>query len=312
VGLVQPSYSGVNDSLGRWAMIRRHPSKALAWTICLGLAFATCGTVSSPAWGAADASAVARPEPPPPKPKPRGPGLSRVVQPGPASPISPDIDSYYNALLRGDCAQVRERTLGNGGEVGQLYAALADLCLGYLHESYQVDWPAAEIAYANSAGLDDCLSLAARDAVRRSLKRHLASGLARPSFGRAPLGTACEPKPTYVGLVAKEDGTGSSLIVLGLRMFEVTDVKVNGVWHPATSRNAIDGTECARADVLQVEPAPGDSVALRVRGTGYRTPRRTWVLGPVVTEEDVLNLDADACAPPTSDNPSSSEPTLSP
>ena len=244
----------------------------------------------------------ARPEPPPPKPKPkpkpvRGPGLSRVVQPGPSSPISPDIDSYFNALRRGDCAQVRDRTVGNGGDVGVLYAALADLCLGYMRASYQVDWPAAEIAYTESAALDDCLSLAARDALRRALARHQATGLARPSFGAAPLGTACDPQPTYVGIVAKEDGTEKTIIVLGLRMFEVTDVKVNGVWQPATGRNAIEGTECARADVPGVEVASGDSLAVRVRGTGYRTQGRQWIVGPVLTEEDVINLDANVCAP---------------
>jgi hypothetical protein len=80
-------------------------------------------------------------------------------------------------------------------------------------------------------------------------------------------------------------------------MFEVTDVKVNGVWLPATSRNAIDGTECARADVPDAEAATGDVIAVRVRGTGYRTPGRQWTVGPIVTEDDVLNLDADVCAP---------------
>jgi hypothetical protein len=295
--------------MGGGAMVSWHSGKVLAWMTCVALTMSACASAGVGA-AAADgqpavkavpaihAAPTATQTPTPTKPKPkRGPGLTRVVRPGPASPISPDIDSYYNALRRGDCAQVRERTLGNGGNVGDLYAALADLCLGYLSATYQVDWPAAEIAYANSADLTDCLSLDARDAVRRALKRHQETGRARPSFGRAALGTACEPRPTYVGLVAKEDGSGSSLIVLGLRMFEVTDVKVNGVWLPATSRNAIDGTECARADVPDAEAATGDVIAVRVRGTGYRTPGRQWTVGPIVTEDDVLNLDADVCAP---------------
>jgi len=275
---------------------------------CVVLAVIMGGTGGSAAWGAAgsevpvDAQSATHVAPAPPKPKPkpkRGPGLTKVVQPGPSSPISPQIDSYYNALRRGDCAEVRERTLGNGGDVGELYAALADLCLGYLHASYQVDWPAAAQAYADSAGLTDCLSLAARDAVYRAVTRYQATGLSRPAFGKAPLGTACEPLPTHVGLVANEDGTGASLIVLGLRMFEVTDVKVNGVWYPATGRNAIEGTECARADVPGIEVAPGGSVALRVRGEGYRTPGRQWTVGAILTEEDIVSLDANVCQPPT-------------
>lgn len=275
---------------------------------CVALAVIVGGTSGSAAWGAADRGVSARapstthaaPSPPKPKPKPkRGPGLTKVVQPGPSSPISPDIDSYYNALRRGECAQVRERTQGTGGDVSELYAALADLCLGYLQASYQVDWPAAEQAYANSAGLTDCLSLAARDAVYRAVTRYQSTGLARPSFGKAPLGTACQPQLTHVGLIAGGEGTSASLIVLGLRMFEVTDVKVNGVWHPAASRNAIDGTECARADVPGVEVAPGDSVSIRVRGEGYRTPGGQWTVGPILTEEDIVNLDATACQPVT-------------
>ena len=279
-------------------MDSRHPMRALVLTICVGLAFAAFGVGGTPASGA-DSAAVFRPDPPS-SPR-RGPGLSRVVQPGPSSPISPDIDSYYNALLRGECTATRERTVGNDGEVPRLYAALADLCLGYLQGSYVVDWPAAETAYVDSAGVTDCLSLAARDALGRALTRHLATGRPRPVFGEAPLGTACEPEPTYVGLVAKEDGSGATLFVLGLRMFEVNGVKVNGVWHSATSDNAIDGTECARADVPGIEVEAGDLVAVRVRGTGYRTPRHLWTVGPVVTEEDMFNLDAEACLPPTPD-----------
>ena len=288
-------------------MVHSHPGSAVALAVCVALASTACVTGGSPAWADAVSVSVARPEPPPKPKHTRGPGLTKVVQPGPSSPISPDIDSYYNALRRGECAQVRERTLGSGGNAGELYAALADLCLGYLRASYQVDWPAAEIAYVDSAALTDCLSLAARDALGRALKRHQTTGRARPAFGATPLGTACEPQSTYVGLVAREDGTGSSLIVLGLRMFEVTDVKVNGFWHPATSRNAIDGTECARADVPGVEVASGDSVDVRVRGTGYRTLGRQWIVGPVLTEEDVLNLDSDACSPTPPDDVSTGQ-----
>jgi hypothetical protein len=281
-------------------MVRLHSRSAIAVTICVGLIVTAFGTGSSPALGDTPSWADARRDPTPPKVK-RGPGLSRVVRPGPASPISPDIDSYYNALLRGDCANVRERTLGQGNEVSDLYAALADLCLGYLHAAYQVDWPAAEVAYANSGELVDCLSLSARDAVGRALQRHQTTGRPRPSFGAVPLGTACSPQPTYVGVIAKDNGGPPTLLILGTRMFEVTDVKVNGVWHPATSRNAVDGTECARADVLGVEVAPGDDILVRVRGNGYRTPARPWTIGPILTEDVIFNLDTDACLPPPPD-----------
>ncbi len=228
---------------------------------------------------------------------PRGPGLAVAVPPGPSSPISPDIDAYYYALRHVQCAQLREQTSQSSGALPGLFSALADLCLGAMTRGYQVDWAAAEQAYADSSELGDCLSVAARKGLGRALNRHRATGSDRPYFGRIPKGTACVPEPTYVGL-APDGAGGVTLLVLGLRLFEANGVRIDGTWYQATSRNAVEGYDCARVDVPGVvAPATGESVSLRVRGPRYRTPIGQWTVGAVLTDEDLLNLDPSLCAP---------------
>ncbi|MBK9738801.1 MAG: hypothetical protein IPO93_04680 [Actinobacteria bacterium] len=232
------------------------------------------------------------------------PGRTRVVQAGPASPLSPEVDSYFFRLQHGQCADLlaalrpQLEQAQDPDPVVLLFSSLADLCLGARSKAYQSDWVVAQRAYEASAGLDDCLSVAARDGLRRALANRDETGSARPDFRPPPTGTACEPQPTFVGLVQDSPDAPAALIVLGLRLFEANGVRVDGVWHPATSRNAIDGTECAQVAVLGfTPPATGSTVTVRVRGNGYRTPTSTWIVGPTLTPDDVLSLDEDLCAP---------------
>jgi hypothetical protein len=220
------------------------------------------------------------------------------VQAGPASPISPEIDSYFYSLQHGQCADLLVRLRRATDPAGVLFLSLADLCLGARSTSYQPNWSAAQIAYDGSEGLTDCLSIAARDGMRRALANHDATGLGRPDFRPPTTGTACEPEPTYVSLIEDPSGGEPGLLVLGMRLFEAGAMRIDGVWHEATSSNAIGGTECARVDVIGlVAPPAGASISVRVRGNGYRTSTRQWTVGEVLTDDDVANLDADACVP---------------
>ena len=220
----------------------------------------------------------------------------RVVPPGPASPTSPVIDSYYYLLQHRKCADLRVRAAAGSNPEDALFSALADLCLAARSTSYRADWTAAQQALDVSADLDDCLSLAARKSLTNAVVNHDRTRRQRPDFRPTPTGSTCVPRQTFVGLLAGE--SGASLIVLGLRLFEATDVKVDDTWIEATSRNAVEGTECARVDVPGWEPPqPGETMTVRVRGRGYTTTAITATIGVTLTEADLESLDTTACLP---------------
>jgi hypothetical protein len=222
----------------------------------------------------------------------------RVVPPGPASPTSPTIDSYYYQLQHGNCAALRVRTTGSTNPEDVLFAALADLCLAAAQSSYRADWTAAQDALTGSATLDDCLSVAARRSLANALSNHQRTGRQRPDFRPTPRVSTCVPQPTYIGLYQQSDSGPLTLLVLGLRLFEAATVSIADARLDATSSNVVEGTECARVDVPGWTPPPeGATATVVIRGRGYTTASFTGTVGPVLTADDISNLDTTACRP---------------
>ena len=179
------------------------------------------------------------------------------------------------------------QTPPENGATEALYHAAAQLCLTDQVPGTAVDWTAVNAALAGSRNLVDCLSMDVRVALRHALEIHAARPQQTNRFGQAGKGTACIPVPTQVVLVQDPSG-GTSLVVLGQRLFEVSAVQINQKWYAATSRNAEEGTECARADVVGYPALTVDAnISLRVRGQGYKTPRQEWLVGPVVSAIEV-------------------------
>lgn len=299
-------------------MARRHSSSALV--VCAALVVACLGiSASAQAVGARSVSSssalvtsatgatASGSEPDSLVPERPRPGRTRIVQVGPASPILPDIDSYYYALNHGQCAALRVRLAQPNDEVTALYSSLADLCLGAKSKAYKADWAAAQQAYDDSGALEDCLSLAARAALGRALSNHEDTGKAVPDFRPVPTGTACVPKPAFVGLLQNSADAPASLIVVGLRLFEVTGVRIDGVWHDAAYGNA--NNDCARVDVPGLAaPAPGTTVAIRLRGATFKTPTSQWTVAGPITDDDVQNVDSSTCLPPSADQSGAAAP----
>jgi hypothetical protein len=210
-----------------------------------------------------------------------------LVHRGPASPTSPQIDAYYSLLSRGECATLAQQTPPDQGATAALYHAAARLCLTDQVPGTVVDWTALTAALAGSRDIVDCLSRDVRVALRHALDIHAAKPGQTDRFGQASKGTACIPVPTQVVLVQDPSGS-SSVVVFGQRLFEVTGVQINHTWFAATSRNAQEGTECARADVVGAPALAVDSaITLRVRGNGYKTPTQEWLVGPAVPTSQV-------------------------
>jgi hypothetical protein len=212
--------------------------------------------------------------------------LAVGVPPGPSSPTSPQIDSYYYLLRHGRCSELRAQIDTPQDSSGALFAAAADVCIAAQNRAPGIDWAAVRQAYLASSGTD-CLTRAVRVAVRGALREHDLHPAAVASFAKKGAGLACTPVPTQVMFVQDSPSSPPMLVILGVRLFEATKVKVGAQWLTATSRNAQEGTECARVDVPGVSSvAEGDVVEIQVRGRGYVTPLVEWSIDPLVTSTE--------------------------
>jgi hypothetical protein len=227
--------------------------------------------------------------------KPPAPVVS--IQDGPASPISPDTDSYYYRLERHQCTTLSKS--GTDNPEAALFTALGHVCLAIQQPGSKVDWPAASAALAGSADLTDCLMVAARGMLKRALDAHHAHPDRTATFGTAPGHPACQPVVRSVVLV--NDPAVSSqpyLWVTGDRLFEVRQVHVAGhtlTTPPPKNPNLQDGEDCGQVQVLH-PPAlsAGTSASIRVVGAGY-TVSTAWHVTPAVPADLVHPSEDGTC-----------------
>ncbi len=221
------------------------------------------------------------------EPSPPAPVVS--IQDGPASPISPETDSYYYLLERHQCTTLS--TSGTDSSEAALFTALGHVCLAIQQPDRTVDWTAARTAFEGSADLTDCLMVAARGLLKRALDAHVAHPGRTATFGAASGHAAC---PTTVRSVVLVDDPAVSpqpyLWVTGDRLFEVTRVRVAGHTRTAPSPknpNLEDGEDCGQVQVLH-PPAlsDGTSASVHVDGAGY-TASTTWHVTQAVPADRV-------------------------
>ena len=212
--------------------------------------------------------------------------LAVGVPPGPASPTSPQIDSWYALLSRGHCDDLLSRTDASNGGSEALFAAAAGICSAAKRRVNDVNWEVVAAAVQAGADVDDCLSQATRSALIGAVARHAAHPKDPASFAKAPSGLACTPVPTQVLLVQDAADATPTLVVLGVRLFEARKVQIGTQWFPATSRNAQEGTECARVDAPAAAGwKSGDAITLRIAGRGYTTAVLAGRVGPLVSAD---------------------------
>ena len=216
--------------------------------------------------------------------------LAVGVPPGPASPTSPDTDSRYWLLSHGKCTDlIANYPQPPADDSSRVSLAAAEICSAAQHRTNDVDWAAVTELVESNPSLTDCLDKATLLAVKGAIALHPKQPEAPASFAKAPPGLACTPVPTQVLLVQDSPSGSPILVILGQRLFEVKKVKIGSTWLSASSRNAQEGTDCARVDVPAATGIKaGDVLQVRIRGRGYTTTVGTWSVDPpmIATQED--------------------------
>jgi hypothetical protein len=221
------------------------------------------------------------------------------IQDGPASPISPDYDSYYYKLERHACTELSNSPTGD--PEGALFAALGSVCLAIAHPGRTVDWAAARRAYQQAKkDLSGCLLNSGRDTLGRALDAHKQHPTAPPTFGTPPTGSACPPVIRSVALLT-DPATGSKpvLTIVGDYLFEVTKVRVGPTSRKARSPAEPNWVNAVGCGVLTVPNpptlTPGRTVKIRVYGAGYVTSY-TWKVQPAVSSDQIADHSGGPCA----------------
>lgn len=211
------------------------------------------------------------------------------IQDGPASPISPDTDSYYYRLERHACTDLSHS--GSKESEPALFTALGSICLAIAHPGRHVDWKEAQKAYdAATRDLSGCLMDSARATLKRALMAHQRDPSAPPTFGVPSQDSACAPTITGVALVTDPSSSKVSVLIIGEHLFEVTKVRIGGVSRSARSPdhpNWEDGRDCGQVTVPNAPDLKvGSTVKIRVTGAGY-TVSRHWTVQPVLPADQV-------------------------
>jgi hypothetical protein len=150
----------------------------------------------------------------------------RGLPPGPASPDTPAPFRWYAGLQGGQCSALDD-TAGNSSvpePERTMYDSLGQVCRLLGGQVADVDWAQARAAVDDTAGVSDCLVVAARQLLADVVAAREAAPDAVLTQGSAADGTACP-----VAIDSVEMTSPGALVVTGPYLFDPSSARVGSV-----------------------------------------------------------------------------------
>lgn len=149
----------------------------------------------------------------------------RGLPPGPASPDTPAPFRWYAGLQSGQCSALDDTAGSSVPEPERtMYASLAQVCGLLARPGADVDWAQARAAVDDTAGVGDCLVVAARQLLLDAVTAHEAAPDAVLTQGPAADGTACPVAIDSVEMISPR-----AFAVTGPYLFDPRAARVGSV-----------------------------------------------------------------------------------